>query len=70
MAATSFATFLSYDTLRMYDRIGYFGLIIIMFVLPMIGLPLIDILISPFLGFFQRAAEFLPETLMPDSIAN
>ena len=50
----------------MYDRIGYFGLVILMFVLPMIGLPLIDILISPFLGFLWRPAEFLPETLMSD----
>ncbi len=50
--------FLSYETLRMYDRIGYFGLVIIMFVLPMIGLPLIDILISPFLGFFGALLNF------------
>jgi len=45
--------FLSYESLKMYDRFGYFGLMIIMFVLPMIGLPIISILITPFLGFFQ-----------------
>ena len=50
--------FLSYETLRIYDRIGYFGLVIIMFVLPMIGLPLIDILISPFLGFYSALLNF------------
>jgi Zn-dependent protease len=45
--------FLSYDSLKFYDRFGYFGLMIIMFVLPMIGLPVISIIISPFLGFYQ-----------------
>ena len=45
--------FLSYESLKLYDRFGYFGLMIIMFVLPMIGLPIISILITPFLGFFQ-----------------
>jgi len=50
--------FLSYESLRFYDRFGYFGLVIIMFVLPMIGLPLIDILISPFLSFFLGLVNF------------
>jgi len=45
--------FLSYEWLKMYDRFGYFGLMIIMFVLPMIGLPIIGILINPFLGIYQ-----------------
>jgi Zn-dependent protease len=44
--------FLSYNALRVYDRIGYFGLVIVMFVLPMIGFPIISILISPVLQFF------------------
>lgn len=45
--------FLSYETAKFYDRFGYFGLMIVMFVLPMIGLPIINILITPFLGFYQ-----------------
>ena len=45
--------FLSYESLKMYDRFGYFGLMIIMFVLPMIGFPIVSILITPFLGFYQ-----------------
>lgn len=45
--------FLSYESLKMYDRFGYFGLMIIMFVLPFIGLPVISMLITPFLGFYQ-----------------
>src|SRR5208283_2885029 len=44
--------FLSYNALRVYDRIGYFGLVVVMFVLPMIGFPIISILISPVLQFF------------------
>jgi Zn-dependent protease len=45
--------FLSYEAVKAYDRFGYFGLMIIMFVLPMIGFPIISILITPFLGFYQ-----------------
>ena len=45
--------FLSYNALRVYDRIGYFGLIAVMFVLPMIGFPIVSILIAPFMAFFQ-----------------
>jgi Zn-dependent protease len=45
--------FLSYNALRVYDRIGYTGLIIVMFVLPLIGFSLVDILITPFLFFFS-----------------
>ena len=44
--------FLSYNALRTYDRIGYIGLVIVMFVLPMIGFPIISMMISPFLQFF------------------
>ncbi len=50
--------FLSYETLKVYDRIGYFGLVIIMFVLPMLGLPIINIIINPFLGFFYALLNF------------
>jgi Zn-dependent protease len=45
--------FLSYNALRVYDRIGYGGLIVIMFILPMIGLPIVGILIAPFMAFFE-----------------
>ena len=45
--------FLSYNALRVYDRIGYFGLIAVMFILPMIGFDLIGMLITPFMAFFQ-----------------
>jgi Zn-dependent protease len=45
--------FLSYNALRIYDRIGYGGLIIIMFILPMIGRPVVGILIAPFMAFFE-----------------
>ena len=45
--------FLSYDAVRVYDRIGYFGLIVVMFILPMMGLPIVGILIAPVMAFFQ-----------------
>jgi Zn-dependent protease len=45
--------FLSYDTLRVYDRVGYFGLIIILFVLPLAGCNIVGNLIAPFMAFFQ-----------------
>ena len=44
--------FLSYDTLRIYDRVGYFGLIIILFVLPLAGCNVVGNLIAPFIAFF------------------
>ncbi len=50
--------FLSYETLKIYDRIGYFGLIIIMFVLPYLHLDIISMMISPFLGFYQALLNF------------
>src|SRR5262249_17401764 len=45
--------FLPYNALRIYDRIGYTGLMIIMFVLPLIGLPLVSIFIAPFMAFYE-----------------
>lgn len=46
--------FLSYESLKMYDRFGYFGLMMLMFVLPMLHLDIIGFVISPFLGFYQQ----------------
>ena len=46
--------FLSYESLKMYDRFGYFGLMMLMFVLPMLNFNIIGALISPFLGFYQQ----------------
>ncbi len=45
--------FLSYNALRVYDRIGYIGLIVVIFVLPMIGFNLLGILMAPFMLLFQ-----------------
>ena len=45
--------FLSYNALRVYDRIGYVGLIVVIFVLPMIGIDIIGALITPFMGLYQ-----------------
>jgi len=45
--------FLSYDTLKVYDRVGYFGLVIVMFVLPMVGCSVVDTVSAPFLVFFS-----------------
>src|ERR1039458_4940005 len=45
--------FLSYNALRVYDRIGYFGLIAVMFILPMMGISIVGALITPFMAFFQ-----------------
>jgi Zn-dependent protease len=45
--------FLSYNALRTYDRVGYGGLIVVMFILPLIGLPIVSILIAPFMAFFE-----------------
>ena len=44
--------FLSYDTLRVYDRVGYVGLIIVLFILPMVGCSIVGTLTAPFLAFF------------------
>ncbi len=45
--------FLSYNVLRVYDRIGYFGLIMLVFVLPMFGVDIIGMLITPFMAIYQ-----------------
>ena len=45
--------FLSYNALRVYDRIGYVGLMVVIFVLPWIGFNLVGILMTPFIIFFQ-----------------
>src|SRR6516225_12104393 len=44
--------FLSYETLKVYDRIGYFGLVIVMFVLPMLHLDIVGTVAAPFMIFF------------------
>ena len=51
--------FLSYNALRIYDRIGYTGLVIVMFVLPLIGFPIISMVITPFLQFFDSLLNAL-----------
>ena len=44
--------FLSYDALRVYDRVGYIALVIVLFVLPMVGCSVVNTLITPFLALF------------------
>jgi len=51
--------FLSYNALRVYDRIGYAGLIVVLFILPMIGFSIVDYLITPFLYFFYALLQQL-----------
>jgi len=51
--------FLSYDTLKVYDRIGYFGLVIVMFVLPLVGCSVVDTMAAPFLVFFSSLLNTL-----------
>jgi Zn-dependent protease len=45
--------FLSYNALKVYDRIGYMGLVVLVFILPLIGLDIIGMLITPFMAFYQ-----------------
>jgi len=45
--------FLSYNVLQVYDRIGYAGLIILLFILPMVGFSIVGIMIAPVMAFFQ-----------------
>ncbi len=45
--------FLSYNALKVYDRIGYTGLVLLVFILPMIGINIIGWLITPFMALFQ-----------------
>jgi Zn-dependent protease len=51
--------FLSYETLKVYDRIGYFGLVIVMFVLPMVGCSVVGTVAAPFLAFFRALENIL-----------
>jgi Zn-dependent protease len=51
--------FLSYETLKVYDRVGYFGLVIVMFVLPMVGCSIVDTVSAPFLIFFSSLLNAL-----------
>ncbi len=49
---------LPYNALQTFDRFGYFGLMAVIFILPMFGLPIIDILISPFLALYSALLQF------------
>ena len=51
--------FLSYETLKVYDRVGYFGLVIVMFVLPMVGCSVVGTIAQPFLVFFYSLLNAL-----------
>ena len=51
--------FLSYETLKVYDRVGYFGLVIVMFVLPMVGCSVVGTMAAPFLVFFSAMLNTL-----------
>src|SRR6516164_6156577 len=44
--------FLPYEALKIYDRIGYLGLIIVMFVLPLVGCSIVGTVAAPFMIFF------------------
>jgi len=39
--------------LRVYDRMGYAGLVVIMFILPMLGISIIGAIIAPFMAFYE-----------------
>jgi Zn-dependent protease len=51
--------FLPYETLKVYDRVGYFGLVIVMFVLPMVGCSVVGSISAPFLAFFNALLSVL-----------
>jgi Zn-dependent protease len=51
--------FLPYETLKVYDRVGYFGLVIVMFVLPMVGCSVVGTVAAPFLAFFYSLLNAL-----------
>jgi Zn-dependent protease len=51
--------FLSYETLKVYDRVGYFGLVIVMFVLPLVGCSVVGTMAAPFLAFFNAMLDAL-----------
>jgi Zn-dependent protease len=50
--------FIPYNALRTFDRFGYFGLILVIFVLPRLGFPIVDIVITPFLAFYGALLNF------------
>ena len=52
-AATSFVIFF-YNAMKVYDRIGYYGLMVLVFILPMVDLDIIGRLITPFMAIFRR----------------
>ena len=51
--------FLPYETLKVYDRVGYFGLVIVMFVLPMVGCSVVGSVATPFLVLFYSLLNAL-----------
>jgi Zn-dependent protease len=51
--------FLPYETLKVYDRVGYFGLVIVMFVLPLVGCSVVGTVAAPFLAFFNILESIL-----------
>jgi len=51
--------FLSYEALKIYDRIGYLGLIIVMFVLPLVGCSVVGTVAAPFMIFFYSLLNAL-----------
>ena len=59
--------FLSYNALRVYDRIGYGGLMVIMFILPYDGNLNCRRTDYAFHGVLPRAARFVPELPMTDT---
>ena len=44
--------FLPYNALQTYDRLGYFGLIIVLFILPLAGCSIVGSIATPFVAFF------------------
>jgi Zn-dependent protease len=51
--------FLSYEALKVYDRVGYFGLVIVIFVLPMAGCSVLGPMMAPFQAFFYSLLNAL-----------
>jgi Zn-dependent protease len=51
--------FLPYNALQTYDRIGYFGLVIVMFVLPLAGCSIVGTMATPFIVFFYSLLNVL-----------
>jgi len=45
--------------LKIYDRIGYLGLIIVMFVLPLVGCSVVGTVAAPFMIFFYSLLNAL-----------